>query len=124
MLERGKEDRGEEMRGEWEGWEVYGGRHLEFIQTWVMIKVLGLDSISKDMSIAKTKMTLAERRITKEVRAAKEAGGQNQSDAITKTCEKLREVSRDWCETSQNEDLGLRKKKTETFGCGTHWIFS
>lgn len=84
---------------------------MEFIQTWVMIKVLELDSISKDMSIAKNKMTLAERRITKEVQAAKEAGGKNQSDAITKTCEKLREVSRDWCETSQNRGFRTEEEK-------------
>lgn len=84
---------------------------MEFIQTWVMIKVLGLDSISKDMSIAKNKMTLAERRITKEAGAAKEAGGKNQSDAITKTCEKLREVSRGWCETSQNRGFRTEEGK-------------
>lgn len=70
-----------------------------------MIKVLGLDSVSKDTSIVKNKMTLAERRLTKKVRAAKEAGGKNQSDAITKTCEKLQDVSRDLCcETQPTEE--------------------
>lgn len=52
----------------------------------MMIKVLGLDSISKNMSIVKNKMNLAERRIAMKIWAwaAKEAGKKNQGDAITK----------------------------------------
>lgn len=37
------------------------------LSKYVMIKVLGLDSISKTMSIAKNKMNLAERRTTMKV---------------------------------------------------------
>lgn len=62
-LGREKEgQRGEETRGEW---KVDGGQDLEFIQTWVMIEVTGLDSISKYLSRVKNEMTLSERRVIK-----------------------------------------------------------
>lgn len=79
-----------------------------------MIKVLGLDNISKTMSIAKNKMNLAERRTTMKVGvwAAEEAGGKNQGDAITTPVGSFQKFpGAGGVRQCRAEDWGLRKKK-------------
>lgn len=83
---------------------------MEFIQTQMMIKVLGLNSISRDVSIVENKMTLAERRISKKVCAAKQAGGKTQRDAITKPVRSFEKFQGTGVvRHCREEDLGLRK---------------
>lgn len=95
---------------------------MESIQPQVTIKVLGPQNVCKDMSVAKDKkMTLAERRIAKKGMSisSREAGGKNQSDAITepvKSFEKFPGIG--VVRHGRAGDLGLRKERADTAGCG------